>query len=210
MPAGPNGLVRAVEWFNWLSSAVHAVAVRMVWRAVFFSNDPATHPAIVSKGHEHLAQCPRVDRATLEGLRLLLNAVPIRMLHDRWIDKYLEREVSALLALKPRSSKRSAGLNRIRQPVQVYKLYFKAKPQAIWDAFAKPEWSERYGYDGRVSYELKAGGRYHHEATAEMKAMGMPEKMNVGEPSRAIRPANWCRHGIRISVPRWSRRRPRG
>ena len=55
MPAGPDGLVRAVEWFNWLSSAVHAVAVRMVWRADFFSGDPATHPAIVSKGHEHLA-----------------------------------------------------------------------------------------------------------------------------------------------------------
>ena len=28
------------------------------------------------------------------------NAVPIRMIHDRWIDKYRDREVSALLALK--------------------------------------------------------------------------------------------------------------
>lgn len=55
MPTGPDGLVRAVEWFNWLSSAVHAVAVRMVWRADFFSDDPATHPSIASKGHQHLA-----------------------------------------------------------------------------------------------------------------------------------------------------------
>src|SRR3954463_1216416 len=29
-----------------------------------------------------------------------LNPVPIRLLHDRWIDKYAEREVSALIALK--------------------------------------------------------------------------------------------------------------
>ncbi len=29
-----------------------------------------------------------------------LNPVPIRMIHDRWIDKYREREVSALLGLK--------------------------------------------------------------------------------------------------------------
>ena len=29
-----------------------------------------------------------------------LNPVPIRMIHDRWIGKYREREVSALLALK--------------------------------------------------------------------------------------------------------------
>ena len=29
-----------------------------------------------------------------------LNPVPIRMIHDRWIDKYTERRVSALLDLK--------------------------------------------------------------------------------------------------------------
>ena len=29
-----------------------------------------------------------------------LNPVPIRLIHDRWIDKYTERRVSALLALK--------------------------------------------------------------------------------------------------------------
>ena len=29
-----------------------------------------------------------------------LNAVPIRLVHDRWIDKYTERQVSALADLK--------------------------------------------------------------------------------------------------------------
>ncbi len=29
-----------------------------------------------------------------------LNPVPIRLIHDRWIDKYTERQVSALLDLK--------------------------------------------------------------------------------------------------------------
>ena len=29
-----------------------------------------------------------------------LNPVPIRLVHDRWIDKYTERQVSALLDLK--------------------------------------------------------------------------------------------------------------
>lgn len=29
-----------------------------------------------------------------------LNAVPIRQVHDRWIDKYTERQVSALVDLK--------------------------------------------------------------------------------------------------------------
>ena len=65
--------------------------------------------------------------------------------------------------------------------VQVYKIYIKAKPQAIWDAITKPEWSERYAYGGRVSYELKAGGKYHHEASPEMKAFGLPDKVILGE-----------------------------
>ena len=35
-----------------------------------------------------------------------LNAVPIRAIHDRWIDKYRERRVSALLALKTELEKK--------------------------------------------------------------------------------------------------------
>jgi DNA-binding transcriptional ArsR family regulator len=31
---------------------------------------------------------------------LFLNPVPIRLIHDRWIDKYTERRVSALAQLK--------------------------------------------------------------------------------------------------------------
>jgi len=38
-------------------------------------------------------------RAGREKLHFL-NPVPIRMIHDRWIDKYTERRVSALLELK--------------------------------------------------------------------------------------------------------------
>jgi len=35
-----------------------------------------------------------------------LNPVPIRLIHDRWIDKYREREVSALVALKTKLEER--------------------------------------------------------------------------------------------------------
>ena len=36
-----------------------------------------------------------------------LNAVPIRLVHDRWIDKYTERRVSALADLKQELEKGS-------------------------------------------------------------------------------------------------------
>jgi DNA-binding transcriptional ArsR family regulator len=35
-----------------------------------------------------------------------LNPVPIRLIHDRWIDKYTERHVSALAELKQRLEER--------------------------------------------------------------------------------------------------------
>ena len=39
---------------------------------------------------------------------LFLNVVPIRLVHDRWIDKFTERRVSALTDLKRRLEKDSA------------------------------------------------------------------------------------------------------
>jgi DNA-binding transcriptional ArsR family regulator len=49
-------------------------------------------------------------RAGREKLHYL-NAVPIRLIHDRWIDKYRERELSALADLK-------ATLEKTRCPPQ--------------------------------------------------------------------------------------------
>ena len=64
---------------------------------------------------------------------------------------------------------------------QVYRIVIKASPQAIWDAITKPEWTERYGYGGRVQYDLKPGGRFRVKASPEMRSMGMPDEMIVGE-----------------------------
>lgn len=64
---------------------------------------------------------------------------------------------------------------------QVYRIVIKATPQAIWDAITKPEWTERYAYGGRVDYDLKAGGKYSHKASADMKAAGLPDVIIVGE-----------------------------
>jgi uncharacterized protein YndB with AHSA1/START domain len=66
-------------------------------------------------------------------------------------------------------------------PTQVYRIVIKASAQAIWDAITKPEWTERYAYGGRAEYDLKAGGRFRMWASAEMKAVGLPDKLIVGE-----------------------------
>ncbi|HEY8566576.1 MAG TPA: glutathione S-transferase family protein [Beijerinckiaceae bacterium] len=73
MGSDPESIVRAVEWTNWLSSAVHAVAVRMIWKAEFFLADPAAHPALVESGMAHLlsafalVEAKMLDRAYALG-----------------------------------------------------------------------------------------------------------------------------------------------
>jgi uncharacterized protein YndB with AHSA1/START domain len=64
---------------------------------------------------------------------------------------------------------------------QVYRIVIKASAQAIWDAITKPEWTERYAYAGRAEYDLKAGGRFRMWASPDMKAVGLPDELIVGE-----------------------------
>lgn len=68
-----------------------------------------------------------------------------------------------------------------RVTTQIYRIYIKAKPQAIWDAITTPEWAEKYGYGGRVAYDLRPGGEYKAFASEAMKACGSPDTIIVGE-----------------------------
>jgi uncharacterized protein YndB with AHSA1/START domain len=65
--------------------------------------------------------------------------------------------------------------------VQVYRVYVKATPRAVWDAITKPEWTQRYGHRGRTRYELRPGGSYRAFGTEEMVAQGGPEVVVEGE-----------------------------
>jgi uncharacterized protein YndB with AHSA1/START domain len=71
---------------------------------------------------------------------------------------------------------------------QVYEVYIKASPQAIWDAITSPEWTVKYGYQGVVEYELHPGGAYRAHSTPEMKAMGMPDVVVDGVVEEADPP----------------------
>jgi uncharacterized protein YndB with AHSA1/START domain len=77
---------------------------------------------------------------------------------------------------------------------QVYRVYIKATAQAIWDAITKPEWTERYGYTGLVSYDLRPGGAYQVRATEQFRAAAaaqgnqLPEVIIEGEVLEADPP----------------------
>ena len=64
---------------------------------------------------------------------------------------------------------------------QIYEVYIKASPQAIWDAITTPEWTAKYGYRGPAEYQLHPGGAFKARATPVMLSMGMPEVLVDGE-----------------------------
>ena len=74
-----------------------------------------------------------------------------------------------------------------RVTTQVYRVYIKATPEAIWDAITQPEWTEQYNYGSRVDYDLRPGGAFNgYPGAAVIKGsqeMGypVPEVMVDGE-----------------------------
>ena len=72
--------------------------------------------------------------------------------------------------------------------VQVYRVWIKATPQAIWDAITKPEWTDRYGYTGLVEYDLRPGGAFRVVAGGAMEKAGFTGTMVDGEVIEADPP----------------------
>ncbi len=66
---------------------------------------------------------------------------------------------------------------------EVFRVYIKATPEAIWEAITSRDWNGRYGYHAAGEYDLKPGGAYQCFATDEMKqfAPDMPDVIVDGE-----------------------------
>lgn len=65
--------------------------------------------------------------------------------------------------------------------VQMYRVYIKASPQAIWDAITKPEWTVKYGYAPVVDFDLRKGGKFQMQPNEGMRAMGISHVISEGE-----------------------------
>ncbi len=71
---------------------------------------------------------------------------------------------------------------------QMFRVYIKATPEAIWEAITSPDWNDRFGYKSKSEYETHAGGAYKTYATAEMRGFGMPEIVIDGQVVEADPP----------------------
>jgi uncharacterized protein YndB with AHSA1/START domain len=94
----------------------------------------------------------------------------------------------------------TAATQRDVKTVQVYRVYIKATPEAIWEAITDPDWTDRYGYRGRIDIDLRPGGAYAAHASEAMRAGGGQEVIIVGEVIEADPP----RRLVQTWHPVWS------
>ena len=120
-----------------------------------------------------------------------LNAVPIQLIHERWIDKYdvlgAER-LHALTDLKSAlESTMTTQTDTATTTVLVNRIWIKADTATVWKAITSPEWNARYGYKSPS-----------HVRPHARRRVPRPSRPPTWSPT-ALRPTS------RSSTARWSR-----
>src|SRR5499433_2994578 len=104
-----------------------------------------------------------------------LNPVPIRLIHDRWIDNYTEPWAASLTALKK-------DLEETME--KVFEIYIKTTPERLWQAITDPEMRRRYSFGVRVEADWKPGSSY--EGLAGTMTIFGGENLEVDPPRRLV------------------------
>ena len=125
---------------------------------------------------KHLRVLERADLVVSHraGRRRLhyLNPVPIRRLHDRWLDKFRTRAADALLALQSFIEEPTMGNDTPAQaePRFVSQIFIRATPDQVWRAITESEFTMRYYYQSAVESDWKAGSPYRY-SIGELEAI---------------------------------------
>lgn len=111
-----------------------------------------------------------------------LNAVPIRLVHDRWVSKYAEPWAATLSNLKHRMEDRTME--------KVFEIYIKTTPEKLWAAITDPALRSRYSFGVGVSSDWTPGSRYEGRSSAGPDPILEGENLEVQPPRRLVQSFN--------------------
>jgi uncharacterized protein YndB with AHSA1/START domain/DNA-binding transcriptional ArsR family regulator len=113
-----------------------------------------------------------------------LNPVPIRRIHDRWLDKFTSSRARALLDLQHVLERKDTPLTDTQvRTTKVLQIVIRTTPDQLWRALTESEYTQQYFY-GAVwestfqpgsPYKMTAGGFPMIEGTIE--AVDRPRKL---------------------------------
>jgi uncharacterized protein YndB with AHSA1/START domain/DNA-binding transcriptional ArsR family regulator len=106
-----------------------------------------------------------------------LNAVPIRLIHDRWVSKYTESWAAGLAGLK----------QELEKPMEkIFEIYIRTTPERLWDAITDPAIRAKYHFGAGIESDWTPGSRYAliHPGAGGPLAEG--ENLVVDAPRRLV------------------------
>jgi uncharacterized protein YndB with AHSA1/START domain/DNA-binding transcriptional ArsR family regulator len=127
-----------------------------------------------------------------------LNAVPIRLIHDRWVNKYSERWAVALTDLKRGLEEKAMNTIDVRHQVPlvqspagegamaVFEIYIKTTPEQLWQAITDPKLRAKYNFGVAVQSDWTPGSRYLGSAAGGSVEIAEGENLEVDPPRRLV------------------------
>jgi uncharacterized protein YndB with AHSA1/START domain len=106
-----------------------------------------------------------------------LNPVPIRLVYDRWVNKYTDAWAAGLAELK----------HDLEVTVEkVFEIYIRTSPRRLWQAITDPDSRARYQFGARVDSDWRTGSAYRvvHGEAARVLIEG--ENLEVEPPTRLV------------------------
>jgi uncharacterized protein YndB with AHSA1/START domain len=111
-----------------------------------------------------------------------LNPVPIRLIHDRWIDKYTEPWTALLTEMKTTIEDETME--------KIFEIYIKTTPDRLWKAIVDPDMRQKYNFGVGVKSSWKSGSSYEAVTGRTTIAPNMPiaegENIEVDPPRRLV------------------------
>jgi len=105
-----------------------------------------------------------------------LNAVPIRLIHDRWVSKYAEPWAAALTGLKRELENRTME--------KVYEIYIKATPEQLWHAITDTQMRRKWNFGAVVTSDWNKGSAIKGQGGDSLIFEG--EVLEIDPPRRLV------------------------
>src|SRR5271163_4970577 len=105
-----------------------------------------------------------------------LNAVPIRLIHDRWVNKFTLPWLAALSNLKHDLEDRPMK--------KVFEIYIKTTPARLWKAITDTEMRRKYTFGAIVTSDWTPSSRY--EGVGRGAPIFEGENLEVDPPRRLV------------------------
>jgi DNA-binding transcriptional ArsR family regulator len=128
--------------------------------------------------HLKLLQAAGLVVTRREGREKLhfLNAVPIRLIHDRWVDKFTAPWVAGLSDLKQHLEGKTMK--------KVFEIYIKTTPARLWQAITDTEMRRKYNFGAVVTSQWTPSSRY--QALGHGTPIFEGENLEVDPPRRLV------------------------